>query len=247
MDEARLQQLTEYIRRHLSHLDKYMRPMFEPKGKRVLILGSGWGTETYWCLLNGAREVVGIDPASRPTLPIETALREAGPELVNRFRHVETVLNDLPTDTGFDALISNNVFEHIADLAGTFHECRRFMTRPGQRLHIFTDPLFYSSPGSHLPVPPWEHLRQPNDEALRVVAGEGGNWLQWRNGLNRMNLGDFLEAAKREGMYLEYLSIIPDRNRKAYRDLAPGFVVPVMPMDALLEGISCTLAFPQNI
>lgn len=247
MDEGRIVELCGYIRNHVVHLDKYMRPMFNPNDKRVLVIGSGWGTETYWCLANGATEVIGLDPAARSDLPIKQALGELDPELVFRFQHRQLTLSELATDVGFDAIISNNVFEHISDLSGTFHECRRFLARPGQRLHIFTDPLFYSSSGSHLPVKPWEHLQQPDDHALKKALGPGANWQQWRNGLNRMTLTEFVDAARRAGMFIESMSIIPDRNRKVYKQAASEFSFPVMPLDALLEGISCTLAFPHNI
>lgn len=152
-------------------------------------------------------------------------------------------LADLPTDQ-FDAIISNNVFEHIFDIVGTLEECRRFMPDKNNRLHIFTDPLFYSSVGSHLPIDPWEHLRIDEDEMKQKLPPDA-NWDQYKNGLNRMTITSFLDSVRRAGMAVEHLSVVPDRNRELYlnfnRDMR------VAPMDALLEGISCTLAFPENL
>lgn len=243
MTPERVEEIKSYIEKHVVHLDKYMRPMFDPRGKRVLVIGSGWGTETYWCLLNGATEVVGADPAERPTIPLVELLKSAGANMAGKFTHHEGIISDLPASE-FDAIISNNVFEHIFDLRGTFESCRRFMKNKNSRLHIFTDPLYYSSVGAHLPTPPWNHLKVPQ-EVLKASLPKGANWSQFTSGLNKMTITSFLDAVRQSGMWIENLSIISDRNRRQYLDLAPG--KEVAPMDALLEGIACTLGFPENV
>ena len=57
----------------------------------------------------------------------------------------------------FDLVLSNNVFEHVSDIQRTLSACAR-VTRHNGRIAIFTDPLYYSSVGSHLSLEPWEHL-----------------------------------------------------------------------------------------
>ena len=219
-----------------------MSPLVDPRGKRVLVIGSGWGVETFWCLKNGAIRVVGVDPGDRPTMPLESALRHLNPILVGRFTHHRCTLDSLPYED-IDCIISNNVFEHIFDLEGTFKECRRFMTRKGQRIHIFTDPLYYSSVGAHLTIPPWRHLLI-DEESLKREVPPQSNWEQFSTGLNKMTLISFLEAIRNSDLYIEKLNVFPDRNRADYLSvLLPG----VAPMDALLEGVACTLAFPENI
>lgn len=247
VEESLLSQLKSYVIRHEDHLDRYMRPMFDPAGKTILVIGSGWGTETYWALKNGAMRIVGIDPAARSTEPLCAALREMSPTLITQFEHHQCTLSDFRTDVEFDSIISNNTFEHIFDLVGTLCECRRFMRKKGQRLHIFADPLYYSSCGSHLPVDAWEHLRVTSEDALKARLTAKANWAQYKTGLNRMTITTFLEAVRSAGMAIEHLSIVPDRNRRQYQALAGSFVMPVMPMDAVLEGISCSLVFPENM
>jgi len=241
MDAKRLSQIQDYIASHVGHMDRYFGPMFDPSGRKVLVIGCGWGVETYWCLLRGAAFVVGFDPAPRDTAPLVAALNANNSQLKERFTHHQCLIEDVPT-TDVDAILSNNVFEHIDDVEGTLASCRRFMTKRHSRLHIFTDPLYYSSAGSHLPVSPWRHLRI-DSAALKREAGAGSNWQQFENGLNRMTLLSFLNNVETAGMWIESLSIVPDRNRKSYAADRPQ----IAPMTALLEGIACTLAFPENI
>lgn len=241
MDDAWLESLRNYVVRHLGHMNTYMGPLIDPRGKRILVIGSGWGVETYWCLKNGAAQVIGVDPAERSTVPLEAALRDLNPAYLERFCHHQCTLDALPYHD-VDHIISNNVFEHIFDLTGTLMECRRFMSRPQQRLHIFTDPLYYSSVGSHLPVPPWRHLLT-DEQTLKAEVPARANWEQFVNGLNKMTLISFLEAIRDAGLYIEKLSVYPDRNKADFTKYAPPGIPP---MDAMLEGVACTLAFPEN-
>lgn len=156
MDQERIDSLKSYIQRHEAHLDQYMLPLIDPAGKRILVLGSGWGTETYWALQRKATYVLGVDPAERSTMPLLSSL---DPALHKSFVHKQGTISALPTES-FDAVISNNVFEHVFDLAGTMRDCKRFMPKKGSRLCIFTDPLFFSSCGAHLRVDPWAHLTE---------------------------------------------------------------------------------------
>jgi len=243
VNDARLSDLKDYVVRHEGHLDKYMGPLIDPKGKRILVLGSGWGTETYWALKNGADHVLGIDPGVRPLEPLKLALADT-PDLVEKFEHRRAFIHELE-DQPFDAIISNNVFEHVFDLAGTLRDCRRFMPQRGNRICIFTDPLFHSSCGSHLPVSPWAHLAESQDR-LRELAGDR-NWNEYREGLNGMTLIDFLTAVRESGLMIESLYLVPDRNRGTFPAVSERLPSGLKPMDLLCEGIGCVLAFPQNL
>lgn len=245
MDQNRLEGLVDYIKRHEVHLDTYLRPLFDPKDKRILVIGSGWGTETYWSLINGASYVLGVDPADRPTTPIVEALTGTG--YVAKFEHrIASTADVNEIDGPFDAIISNNVFEHIFDIAGVLRDCRRLMPNKGNRLHIFTDPLYYSSVGAHLPLSPWQHLTASKSD-IEADPKNKPAWTQYETGLNCMTITDFLAGVRSSGMWVEKLSIIPDRNRTKFVNHVRDFPPHYKPMDLLLEGISCTLAFPENI
>lgn len=244
MDRPRLEELKAYITKHETHLDKYMRPLIEPKGKRILVIGSGWGTETYWALKNGAEYVFGIDPAPRPVEPIVSVLRDSGLDL-DRFDHIKGTVESAQGQA-FDAIISNNVFEHVFGLSGTLAACRNLLPKKGGRIGIFTSPLFLSSAGSHLPIKPWEHLTASQEE-LRLRPENQTNWNAYRETLNGMTITSFLEAVREAGLWIEILSILPDRNLARYNELRDALPPSLKPMDMLLEGISCRLAFPHNL
>ena len=248
MDTERLEFLKKYIERHENHLDRYMGAMIDPAGKRILVLGAGWGTETYWALKNGAEFVYGLDPAPRQIEPLLLALSAVSEELVAKFEHTRALIWEIPEEVEpFDAIISNNVVEHVFNLSANLAACKRQIPKPGGRVHIFTDPLFYSSAGSHLPVAPWAHLIESQASLLANLGTTRTNWSEYRHGLNGMTLTSFLEAVREAGMWIENMSVVPDRNRTHFNELLDGMPSGLKPMDLLLEGISCTLAFPQNI
>ena len=220
VDKDRLDFLVNYIQSHVSHLDRYMRPMFDPKNKRILVLGCGWGTETYWSLFSSTKKYVyGIDPAPRDCAPIRTAVENLSADLLDRFEHHQKFIWDIPQDVEpFDAIISNNVFEHVFEISRNLSECRRLIPGRGRQLHLFTDPLFYSSAGAHLPIAPWEHLTE-RQSALRSRPETAASWSVYRDTLNGMTITSFLEAVREAGMWVESLSIRPDRNRSKFSSL----------------------------
>jgi len=131
------------------HCDHFLTPIADPAGKRVLVAGSGAGTEMLWCLRHGAREVVGVDVAPQTADALTAACLQLN--LDGRFSMMQVAIEDA-TSVGrrFDLVLSNNVFEHVGDLPRALGACAELVERDG-RIAIFTDPLFYSSAGSHLP------------------------------------------------------------------------------------------------
>jgi SAM-dependent methyltransferase len=125
----------------------------------------------------------------------------------------------------FDLVLSNNVFEHLTDLKRAFEVCAS-LAEPGTgRIAIFTDPLYYSSAGSHLPAEPWEHLwgasealrarllgAVPPHHALRRM--DLPEYLFSEISLNRMRLGDLLEALRASGLVVLNLRVLRDRHLK---------------------------------
>ena len=246
MNDKMLGEITAYIRRWGGHLDLYFGGKFELSGKRLLIIGSGWGTEVLWALRQGAAQVTGIDPCENQRSYVERALEEEGlAGLSDRFTlHQGTALTAPELGT-FDLILSNNAFEHIENLSGNLAALGRFLPDKGGRVFIFADPLFYASIGHHLPIGPWEHLTMSQDAIRARVTPR--QWNEYRDGLNGMTITVFLEAVREAGLILLELGIRPDPNIESYVATSKAFPPGIKPMDLCLSGISCTLAFPHNI
>ena len=246
IDERMLGEISAYIQRWDEHLDLFFGGKFDPAGKRLLVIGSGWGTEVLWALKRGVAHVTGIDPRSDERDYVEKALADSGQSaLANRFTlQMGTALSvgDIGT---FDLIMSNNVFEHIDGLSANLAALGRFLPDQGGRIFIFTDPLFYASIGHHLPIGLWEHLTETQPSIRDRVNSR--QWKEYRFGLNGMTITTFLEAVREAGLILLDLGIRPDPNLDHFVAIRKKFPPGLKPMDLCLSGISCTLAFPHNI
>lgn len=244
--DQKAQERAAYIAKWGRHLDKEFGGKFEINGSRILVLGSGWGSEALWLLQRGAREVVGLDPAWSDRRPLEIALAANGrSDLAGRFELHGCAAPDAPDLGAFDHVITNNALEHVFGISANLAALARFLPQPGSRVFAFADPLFYSSLGHHLPVGPWEHLSLSQSD-LRAKVGPF-QWRDYSDGLNGMTLTDFLAAVREAGMVLLELGIRPDVNLPRFRDLRATIPPGIKPMDLCLEGFSCTLAFPENL
>lgn len=127
------------------------------RGKRLLDVGGGLGGKPVFYAEAGCRSVTAIDLRPKSV----RAIRDLACE--RRLTTLQTFLCDaarmaLPADC-FDVIISVNVLEHVADLAGTLRECRRVLRPGGVMLLHF--PPFYSPWGAHLDGWvnfPWPHV-----------------------------------------------------------------------------------------
>jgi hypothetical protein len=241
-----LREISAYIQRWDEHLDLYFGGRFELADKRLLVIGSGWGSEILWALKRGAKHVTGIDPRSDERDYVEAALQEQGlSHLVDRFALYLGTAPGVPDLGTFDLVMSNNVFEHVEGLATNLAALARFLPDQGGRIHIFADPLFQASAGHHLPIGPWEHLTETQASIRERVNAR--QWREYRQGLNGMTITVFLEAVREAGLILLDLGIRPDPNLELYVEKRKAFPPGLKPMDLCLSGISCTLAFPHNI
>ena len=211
------------------HCDFFLTPIADPAGKSVLVAGSGAGTEMLWCLRHGAREVVGVDVAPQTETALQAACAQMSLE-PNFTMHQIAIEDATRLGRRFDLVLSNNVFEHVSDIPRSLVACSDLVEHDG-RIAIFTDPLYFSSAGSHLPHGPWEHLWG------KVDFGDIK--------LNRMRLGDFLEGVRASGLVLLNLRIIPDRNLQSlpeYRARLGGIAT----ADLAIEGIAAELVHAGN-
>jgi len=246
VSEQKASERATYIAKWDRHLDEQFGGKFPIEGSRILVVGSGWGSEVLWLLRRGAAFVAGIDPTGNDRRPLEIALDTIGrADLASRFElHQGTTLSAGDIGT-FDQVITNNALEHVFGLSANLAAIARFIPDRGARLFVFADPLYCSSLGHHLPVGPWEHLSLSQAD-LRAKVGPF-QWRDYREGLNGMTITDFLAAVREAGLVILAMSIRPDINIGKFRDLFPTLPPGLKPMDLCLEGISCTLAFPHNL
>jgi SAM-dependent methyltransferase len=246
VDEKRLREVTAYITKWGHHLNTQFAAKVSPQGKRILVIGSGHGGEVLWLLRKGAAHVSGIDPRDTDRSFIEHALSEEGlSDLAPRFTLHEgttTTVGDIGT---FDAVISNNTFEHVTSLSANLEAIRRFLPDQGSRIHIFTDPLYFSSMGHHLPIGPWEHLTDSQESVQQRVNPR--QWGEYREGLNGMTITVFLEAIREAGLIVLDLNVRQDSNIEKFLDVCDYLPPGLKPMDLCISGIGCTLAFPHNL
>ncbi|HXU29709.1 MAG TPA: methyltransferase domain-containing protein [Thermoanaerobaculia bacterium] len=227
----------DYLLDHQPHCDLYLSQIADPRGKTVLVAGSGAGTEMLWCLRHGAREVVGIDLLPQDPEALRLAVERLGLPAASQWEIRHLGVEDAPTlGRMFDLVLSNNVVEHVGDIAATLRACAAMIAPSTGRIAIFTDPLYYSSTGSHRPHPPWQHLI---DSDLLAPQEEIP--------LNRMRLADFLAAARTADLAILHLELIPDRAlaelpaRLDALRAAPG-TEGIGTADFALEGIAIELA-----
>ena len=245
VEEKMLREVTAYIQQWDEHLDTWFGKV-ELAGKRVLVVGSGWGSEIIWALKRGVAHVTGLDPRSDERAFVEQALAEQGlSRLADRFTLIAGTAPTVSDLDGFDLILSNNVFEHVEGLATNLAALGRFLPEKGGRIHIFADPLFYASKGHHLPIGAWQHLTETQASIRERVNPR--QWREYRGGLNGMTITGFLEAVREAGLILLDLGIRPDPDIETYVATAKQFPPGLKPMDLCLSGVSCTLAFPRNI
>lgn len=207
------------------HADYYLTPLADPDGKTVLVLGAGAGTDVLWALRHGAREVVGIDVLEQDPAALAAAASRYGVDAGRASLRCLDLTAAARLGRRFDLVLSNNVFEHVADLTGAFAACAQ-VVEPGRgRVAIFSAPFYYSSNGSHLPTEPWEHLwAEPAALRQRLLASgllperhplevlELPEYLDREICLNRKRLIDYLEAIRQSGLSFLQLALVPDRS-----------------------------------
>jgi|SRR5882672_3902133 len=245
MDAERCRELSAYLIKWDAHIQKYIGRHCNPAGKRILVVGSGWGSEVYWALSRGATYVLGIDPAERDDAPLRLAITET-PNIRNDqlFKLVRARIEDYAEgEETFDYVVSNNTIEHIFGLATTLMSMRRHMKK-GSRIALFANPLYYSSAGAHIPeCQPWQHLWDSQENIKAITSAV--NMKQYTAGLNGFTLSDFISAFREAGTLCLDLSIVADRNLPTLANFQDRIPPGIKPFDYSIEGIVALLTFPE--
>lgn len=242
MEEKRIVEIVNYISSFQQGCENSLSPLCQPKNKKILVIGSGWGTEIAWLLSKGAKEVIGVDPAPRSQIPLDRYVEKNN--LKGNYQIIKGQLEDIINNKGryFELIVSYNVFEHIMDLKKVFTDIPKVLSNDGT-VAIFTDPLFYSSAGSHLNIKPWEHLWGNSDDIKEKVSKY--QWHEYENGLNKMTVSSFLKEIIDSGAIISQFYLRPDRNISKYH-LYRDKIKNISPVDLTTEGISVEFFFKSE-
>jgi SAM-dependent methyltransferase len=186
------------------------RPDF--RGKDVLEVGSGLGFLTADIALAGARSVLGVDIWEPRVLYSARTLAKRFPHLTNA-RFDSTPTDRMAGSDRFDVIVSQNTFEHIADIDGVLASFHRLL-RSGGRAYLGFSPLYHSPFGDHGELRagmrlPWLHLlagrkrviaafNKANDEQAKTLP---------ECGYNGLKPADFRRAFARSGLAIEQVRI----------------------------------------
>jgi SAM-dependent methyltransferase len=247
LPEDEIERLTSYIIHREGMLDKDMLPYADPRGKDVLIFGCGYGNDALWAVRHGVRSILCTDLSrGLSPVPFERAMERMGLSHSNYEFRVQNIHETALGGETFDLILSNGVFEHIMDLKGVLGAFRPLL-RPGGRVAIFADTLWYSSRGGHIRKGPWEHLYHTPEE-LRPELDDR-RWDVLCNHLNRMTATDFLEAVRAVGMIVLQLGLRSDPDLRLLPELLPRIAEhhTVSPSDLSIVSIGCELCFVENL
>jgi len=245
LSEETVRKLRDYILHRERTLDRDLLRYGDPAGKDVLVFGGGYGNDVLWAIRHGARSIVSIDLSEHSAEPLKRAMAAEGLEHESFELRRENVHDTALRGDRFDLIVSNGVFEHVMDLKGVLGAFRDLL-RPGGRVAIFADGLWYSSIGGHLRAGPWEHLwRTPKEVRERYP----GRWKVYCSQLNRMTVVDFLEAVRAVGMLVLQLNIGADPNLRELPELLPRIRerLAVSPTDCSVVSIGCELCFTEHL
>jgi SAM-dependent methyltransferase len=245
--EERIAELKDYIIHRERSLDRDLLPYGNPQGKDVLVFGCGYGNEVLWAARHGAKSVLAIDlsPALSPQ-PFQSAMRELGMTYDHYEFRRENVHDTALSGERYDLIVSNGVFEHVMDLKGVLGAFRELL-RPGGRVAIFADGMWYSSIGGHIGGDPWEHLwRSPSELHAKLPPNR---WQVFCEQLNRMTVTDFLQAVRSTGMLVLQMRLGVDPNIALLPDYLPMIRerVSVSPTDLSIVSIGCELCFEEHL
>lgn len=140
-------------------------------GKRVLDLGCGHGALSVELAQAGA-SVLGIDLDEGRIAFANRNLAQRFPQLLNRVTFQAVDAAALPAEQLFDAVVTKDTFEHVADVESLLKTLGQHLT-PDGLIYAGFSPLYYSPFGDHgrtgLKIP-WAHAVLPKRLVLASAA-----------------------------------------------------------------------------
>jgi SAM-dependent methyltransferase len=213
--------------RSVSKLETLFGPQIwcELKGRDVIDLGCGTGTEAIALARRGARSVIGIDIREPVLLQARRCAEEAGVQDWCTFV--------TETAATADIILSVDSFEHFDDPAGILRLMRSMMREGGYAMVAF-GPTWYHPLGGHLfSVFPWAHLVFAENTLLQwrsdFKSDGARRFGEVEGGLNQMTVARFESLVAASGFKAESFEAVPIRRlrhiaNRATREFTTSYV-----------------------
>lgn len=244
--EQRLNRLKAYLIDREKGLDEVLLPLGDPKDKDVLVFGCGKGNELLWCARHGAKSALGIHLSPIYPDALEALLAARGQSgFAWAMEQIDATDLALSRPGQFDLIVSNGVFEHVSDMRGALNAFRALL-RPGGRIAIYADGLWFSGIGGHLGTDNWEHLWMSEAEIREAFPAR---WHAYKRHLNRMTCVDFMNAVRDVGALVLQFRFRSDPGLKQIPALLEKMRAKqeLSPTDLSITSIACELCFIEQL
>lgn len=167
--------------------------------KSVLDFGCAEGEQSRALIAAGARSVSGIDINSA-AIQVAKERSQGIPGL--------TFSDQLPEETKFDIVLSQNSFEHFIEAGAILRQMTEVLA-PGGKVFVTFGPTWYSPWGAHVEFfckLPWVHLLFSEStivEVRRLYRSDGASSYT-EMGLAKMSLAKFRRLVYASGLVIEY-------------------------------------------
>jgi SAM-dependent methyltransferase len=192
----------DQMKRSLPEFWRRLGEVPDVSGQRVLDFGCGHGALSVQLAQRGA-VVTGVDLDEVTIQYAINRVTQDYPQLADRIRFASIDIADLDEEGQYDAVITKDTLEHVANLDAALAAIRRLL-RSGGRFYVGFSPLYYSPNGAHGRTGhrlPWAHAVLPRARVLaQASCHQGAPVTSLQDiGLNGHTAPKFLDSFARAG------------------------------------------------
>jgi SAM-dependent methyltransferase len=202
----------------------------EVKGKVIIDLGCGGGSEVIEMAQHGAFRAIGID--------IREKVLDIGRLAAEKAGVADKCVFTMQTDEKADRILSIDGFEHYDDPEEILRAMRHLIKKDGRILVSF-GPIWYHPYGSHLyGLFPWAHMIFTEKALMRWRSdfkSDGARlFREVEGGLNQMTIHRFRSLVERSDFKIEKFEAVPIRKARLFHNN--------LTQEFLTSTVRCTLA-----